>query len=62
MALLRYITLGEVMSWLRKFFYKFFVKSERKIFDKSDLVYKDSDNTWIELKVLARYPGKIFSD
>ena len=60
MALLRYITLGEVMSWLRKFFYKFFVKSERKIFDKSDLVYKDSDNT-LELKVPV-YPGKIFSD
>ena len=45
MALLRYIALGEVMSWLRRFFYKFFGKSERKIFDKSDLEYKDSDNT-----------------
>ena len=45
MALLIYITLGEVMSWLKKFFNKFFGKSERKIFDKSDLEYKDSDNT-----------------
>jgi hypothetical protein len=45
MALLKYITFGEIMSWLKKFFYKFFGKSERKIFDKSDLEYKDSDNT-----------------
>ena len=33
------------MSWLKQFFNKLFVKSERKIFDKSDLEYKDSDNT-----------------
>ena len=30
---------------VKKIFYKFFGKSERKIFDKSDLEYKDSDNT-----------------
>ena len=45
------------MSWLKKFFYKFFGKSERKIFDKSDLEYKDSDNTQIELKVPAGTMG-----
>ena len=33
------------MSWLKNFIYKIFSKSERKIFDKSDLEYKDSDNT-----------------
>ena len=36
---------GEIMNWLKNFFYKLFGKSERKIFDKSDLEYQDSDNT-----------------
>ena len=34
------------MNWLKQLFSKFFgSKSERKVFDKSDLEYKDSDNT-----------------
>ncbi len=36
------------MSWLKQFFNKLFGKSERKFFDKSDLEYKDSDNTQIK--------------
>jgi hypothetical protein len=34
------------MNWLKQLFSKLFgSKSERKVFDKSDLEYKDSDNT-----------------
>ena len=33
------------MSWLKQFFNKLFGKSEIKIFDKSALEYKDSDDT-----------------
>ena len=49
------------MSWLKNFIYKIFGKSERKIFDKSDLEYKDSDNTQKESKVPAGYHGFIYS-
>ena len=49
------------MNWLKNFFYKIFGKSERKIFDKSDLEYKDSDNTQKESEVSAGYPRYISS-
>ena len=33
------------MKWLLNLFNKIFNRSKRKIFDKSDLQYQDSDNT-----------------
>ena len=40
-----YFLVGEIMNWLKNLFTKFFGKTKRKIFDKSDLEYQDSDNT-----------------
>jgi hypothetical protein len=33
------------MKWLKGLIYKIFARQKRKIFDKSDLKYQDSDNT-----------------